>query len=245
LNDLGRLDEALTSLNKALELAPNNAWAWAVRGLLLGQAERLEEALNSFDEAVAHNPSHTWAWANRGVAQSKLERYKDALASFDKLTELDPKYAWAWAHRGWALDRLGRYEGALASFDKAAELDDQLVYARIASAEIRTALGRTKEAGAIVATLVATNLSTEASSYLVDCLDRLASGRHSAYSRSEWLRIWKEAAGDRDDYRVALRMLEKGILYLNTGDRAALLALPAEERSIVAPLVGWTESDEE
>lgn len=64
-------------------------------------------------------------------------------------------------------------------------------------------------------------------------------------SRWEWLRIWQEATAGSDEYRVPLRMLEKAILYLNTGDRAALLALPAEERSIVAPLVGWTESDDE
>jgi Flp pilus assembly protein TadD len=71
---LHRADEALASLDRALELEPNNADAWYQRGLILGMAHgrapgkaefmdgRHEQAVVAFDRVIALQPDHYDAW---------------------------------------------------------------------------------------------------------------------------------------------------------------------------------------
>ena len=123
LNRLKRYDEALESLDKALELDSNYAMAWANRGNVLRNLKRYDEALESYDRTLELDANYQLAWANRGSVLSNLKRYDEALASLDRALELDANYQWAWANRGYVLYKLERYDEALASLDRALELD--------------------------------------------------------------------------------------------------------------------------
>ena len=123
LGILGRTDEALVSLNKALEMDPDNAHAWYGKGLALGQGGRYSEALASLDKAVELDPVNEPAWFFRGLSLQELERYDDARLSYDKAIELNPNNAQTGMGQGWVLVKMGRWKEALVSFDKVIKLD--------------------------------------------------------------------------------------------------------------------------
>lgn len=123
LGILGRWNEALASLEKVIELEPDNEIAWADRGTALGYLERHNEALVSFEKAIELNPDDSLNWANRGAALLSLERYDEALESFEKAIKLDSNNVFAWHNRAKALSDLEYYEEALASYNKEIELN--------------------------------------------------------------------------------------------------------------------------
>jgi Flp pilus assembly protein TadD len=118
----GQYKEAISSIDKALELKPGNSEAWSNRGVALASLNRYEEAISSYDEALKLKPDFSQVWSSRGVALDSLNRYEEAIISYDKALELKPDNSEAWFNRGVALDSLNRYEEAITSYDKAVEL---------------------------------------------------------------------------------------------------------------------------
>jgi tetratricopeptide (TPR) repeat protein len=123
LHKLERYEEALASLEQALELDPNHAPDQKIRGGALNQLEPDDRVLASLDQAMKLDCINKIIWGMRGVVLTELERYEEALASLDKAIELDPNDASLWRIRGVVLPELERYEEALVSLNKAIELD--------------------------------------------------------------------------------------------------------------------------
>jgi tetratricopeptide (TPR) repeat protein len=146
LGALGRYEEALTSLKKAIELDPNYAIAWVWRVSMLVGLKRYEEALVSSNKAIELDPNNASAWGFQSLLLHELKRYEEALVSSDKVIELDSKYDWAWVNRGDVLDKLERYEEALASFHKAIELSPNHAWAWGERGEVLDKLKRYEEA---------------------------------------------------------------------------------------------------
>ena len=119
---LGRLPEALASLDRAVEAAPKYALAWSNRAAVLRALGRHADAVASADRALALNPKLAEAHANRGGAQNGLGRHEEALASSDRAIALRADLADAYVVRGLALVALARPEEALAAFDQALAL---------------------------------------------------------------------------------------------------------------------------
>jgi tetratricopeptide (TPR) repeat protein len=94
-----RFEEALTDLNKAINLDDQHAWAIAFRGETYRQTERFEEALADFDKAIALDDQYAWAIACRGETYRQMERFEEALADFDKAIALDKEEEWYWYGR--------------------------------------------------------------------------------------------------------------------------------------------------
>jgi tetratricopeptide (TPR) repeat protein len=56
LRNLGRLEEAIASYDKALEFKPDSYEAWYNRGYALGNLGRGEEAIASYEKALEIKP---------------------------------------------------------------------------------------------------------------------------------------------------------------------------------------------
>jgi adenylate cyclase len=125
-------DEALSYFQRAMELDPNYALAWAHAGNCYVQrkawrwadnpereakeAERLARKaldLDSNDPRVLVLGGFVWEY----IAGSPQE----ALPLFEKATELDPNYFFAWHRRGFACLRLGK--PAIPYFERALRLN--------------------------------------------------------------------------------------------------------------------------
>ncbi len=53
-----RFEEALECLDKAIEIEPNYAQAWANKGAVMQGLERYEEAIECFDKAIEITPNY-------------------------------------------------------------------------------------------------------------------------------------------------------------------------------------------
>lgn len=83
LNDLGRSREALTALDAALPLAPEDLRIRYERGVALFEMCHFDEARRSFAEVIERNPTDAWAQHQLGLV---LERLGDGVASERALT---------------------------------------------------------------------------------------------------------------------------------------------------------------
>ena len=73
--------------------------------------------------------------------------------------------------------------------------------------------------------------------------EAMRSASVSAERLGEWVRAWKEVAGEREDFRGALRIADAAVRYRAEEDERILLELPAEERKIVRQMLGLEDAD--
>ncbi len=88
---LGRQEEALPWLDKAIQEDPQNAMFYAHKALTLAQLGRHEEALDYFDRALVLNPNEAKFYSAKGVSLHKLGRTKEAKTYIEKGAKLRPK----------------------------------------------------------------------------------------------------------------------------------------------------------
>jgi tetratricopeptide (TPR) repeat protein len=143
---LQRYEEALTALEQAIRLDPNNALAYLGKGATLDDLKRYEEALAAFEQAIRLDPTDALAYLGKGTTLHDLKRYEEALAAYDQAIRLDPNYASAYYHKGNALRKLKRYEEALVAFEQAIRLDPNYTYAYISKGNALHNLKRYEEA---------------------------------------------------------------------------------------------------
>ncbi len=125
--------DAVTVVDGALALAPDNFPAHLVRSNALTNLNRLDEARISLEAAVDLQPDNPVAWETLGGLASRQRDFDRAIAAYDKVLELNPASWSAHAGRGDALARSGAAEAAVAAYERAAEADP----ARAGAAQFR------------------------------------------------------------------------------------------------------------
>ena len=121
---LGRYDEALRAIDKALDLNPHNEVAWLNKGNALTKMGRLIDALRCFNAAIRVNPTYEVAWNNKGNTLARLGHLEEALACYERALEIDPDYRGAWVNKGYVLTKLGRYDEATSCADRVLHLKE-------------------------------------------------------------------------------------------------------------------------
>ena len=129
LRDLGRLEEAITCYDKALEINPEFVEVWNNKGISLHMLGRLEEAVTCYDKALEINPEFAEVWNNKGLSLADLGRREEAIACYSKALEINPEVAGAWTNKGYSLNKLGRIKEAVTCYDKALEINPDDEYA--------------------------------------------------------------------------------------------------------------------
>jgi tetratricopeptide (TPR) repeat protein len=86
------LEEAVASYDRALQLKPDDYYAWNNRGVALRELGRLEETVASYDRALQLKPDDDYVWYKRGNALRDLGRLEEAVASYDRALQLKPDY---------------------------------------------------------------------------------------------------------------------------------------------------------
>lgn len=126
---IGKLEESLADLTRAVELEPASAWELSQRGQTLQALNRSEEALADFSRALELDPDAAEIYGTRGQTYYAMERYPDALADFTRSLELEPDDNWALCWRGRAHREQESYAAALADFTRALELEPKADWA--------------------------------------------------------------------------------------------------------------------
>lgn len=83
----GRLEQAKEKASKAVELAPNNAFAWNVKAAVLHASFEVSGAMAAYDKVLALNPKHVDARVARAALLIDLNRDSEARKDLDYLKE--------------------------------------------------------------------------------------------------------------------------------------------------------------
>ena len=104
----GRLEDAITYFQKAVQIKPDAAGSWNNLGLVLVELERPLDALNAFRAAAHHNPTMAAAVGNVGFILTRLGFYDQAERILAEALRLDPNLVESRHHRAYALMMLDR-----------------------------------------------------------------------------------------------------------------------------------------
>jgi tetratricopeptide (TPR) repeat protein len=118
--------EAMEAFDKAIEIDPNYASAYAGRAAIYNDWGKHPQALKESEQAVKIDPYLAWGFNTRGWAHIGLLNYQKAIEDLSKAIELAPKYAWPYCNRSWAYFMLKNYHQALVDANSAIELDPGL-----------------------------------------------------------------------------------------------------------------------
>ena len=117
-----KLEQAIASFSKAIELDPSYANAYCNRGVVYYCQGEYERAIIDYSEAIELDPRHVVTYNNRGVAYGNQGEHEKAIGDLTRAIEIKPDYADAYNNRGIAYKAKLMYDLAIADYDKAIEL---------------------------------------------------------------------------------------------------------------------------
>lgn len=91
LADLGRYDDALTTVNAGLVQFKNSTGMWNNKGYILFRMGRYNDAVDAYTQAVTIDPAYEKGWINKGDALVKAGRAGEAVDAYNKALSLDPE----------------------------------------------------------------------------------------------------------------------------------------------------------
>ena len=118
LLEKGEHVEALLNLNKALEIDPNYASAYYLRGNIKAQFDDRHGAMKDYNTALEKNPKLTEAFFERGNVKMKLQDYYGAIDDYTAAIALNENYVEAYYNRGKAKQYLLAYQDAINDCSK-------------------------------------------------------------------------------------------------------------------------------
>lgn len=113
---VGRVDDALTLLDRATALAPTNPNYELARGVALESQGRWDAAIASYRRVSERFPEAPEPHDNIGNVLMGCGRVEEAVASYRRAVAAKPDYPDAWSHLGVALKMKGDLNGAEKAF---------------------------------------------------------------------------------------------------------------------------------
>ena len=142
----GRGEIGIQFIEKATELAPDEATLFNNLGTGYTGLERLEEALSAFDRAIELAPNNAQAHNNIGAVLRPLGRLNEACLHYAKAVEITPKSGHIWANYANVLMDLDRVEEADAAAQTAVNLSPNYAVAHNNLGTVRQRRGQYSEA---------------------------------------------------------------------------------------------------
>jgi tetratricopeptide (TPR) repeat protein len=121
--EINENSSARDDLLKALELAPDCAWAWAYLTRCQTAMGDFSGAKKSIERAVALAPNCGWIWAWRGEQLRRSGDIAAASSAFDRAVRLSPDYELTYAWRGAVRRSLARSAEAVEDLSIALRLE--------------------------------------------------------------------------------------------------------------------------
>jgi len=115
-------DKAIEAYQKAIEINPNNAWAYNNMGLCFYHKKEYDKAIEAYQKAIELDPNYARAYNNMGLCFYHKKEYDKAIEAYQKAIELDPNYAKAYNNMGLCFYHKKEYDKAIKAYQKAIEL---------------------------------------------------------------------------------------------------------------------------
>lgn len=255
LGNLGRSEEALVAFEKSLNIDAGDAAAWNGKGAALANLGRIEEALAMFDQSLILKADDDIAWNNKGIALYNLGRFEESLAVFNRAIQMQPNQPELHIDLVKTLFALNRWKEGFAALRDALPLfiDASEDLANSTEHFIKQMLNSSLQEWSlrteVAIDIYETHNQTLVLGFaLVGSIPSLDSTLFSPDARRLWYETWQTQAGGRSEFVLPLRLLDVAVRYLNSGDTPdarILLELAAEERSLLKPLLGIKDAEED
>ena len=138
-------DKALSPLQHAMKMAPQDIAARLLVSATLMALDRAEDALGVLRDAQRHFPPRMDLHHNAGVILLHLGRPEEALEELERACALQPDSAGSHHDRGLALEVLNRHEEAIVAFERARSLAPDHLPTRLNLTEAYLAKGAQAE----------------------------------------------------------------------------------------------------
>jgi tetratricopeptide (TPR) repeat protein len=125
LGAVGRHEEAIGSVQRALECEPLSPVVNSYMGIVRGHAGQYDLAVRQLNQAIELDPHYYRPYFFLGRVLCDLDRHTEALASFQKALSLNPENLEALAFLGGAMASAGNRGGALEVLMKVKATEDR------------------------------------------------------------------------------------------------------------------------
>ncbi|MDB9419069.1 tetratricopeptide repeat-containing serine protease family protein [Microcystis aeruginosa CS-563/04] len=125
---LENYEQALSVINQAISLLPNNPNSYNEKSAVLHQLKRYDEGLAAINQAINLAPRAAW-YGNRGNIYINQQKYELALADYNKAILLNPNLAGAYNNRGNLYFAQQKYKLALADYEEAIKINSNFAEA--------------------------------------------------------------------------------------------------------------------
>jgi tetratricopeptide (TPR) repeat protein len=122
LRQIGKLEDALKSINIAIKLKPDSLKYLAEKGIILIALNRDKDAIKCLNEVVTKDPKEYNSFMNIGVALAKLGEDALALQYFEKALAIEPNYVLGLKNKIVVMKKLGLTDGLSESISKVLSL---------------------------------------------------------------------------------------------------------------------------
>jgi tetratricopeptide (TPR) repeat protein len=129
LLNLGKSEEAIAVIDKAIQLDPKNPQAWKEKALDSYVLGKYNESLAAYEMVIELEPEYApaWIWKGKGDALKALGRQSEADAAYARAEELNPLNSTIWAFKGQALTSMATFTGNESIYNESLEaLDNAL-----------------------------------------------------------------------------------------------------------------------
>jgi len=121
--ELGQIEPAIESYEKAIEIRPQ----WAVGFVMLGQIHSAQgnpdQAIENLKKAIAIEPECAEIHLNMGTALNAIGDYEKAIKSYKKAIKINPLNSNSYYNMAMALRDQGDLDGAIESYKRAIHID--------------------------------------------------------------------------------------------------------------------------
>ena len=113
---------ALLILEQVIQMHPNSAVAYDLKGMVLAHEEKYEEAIAAISQAVVLQPEFAIAWYNLGHIEQKIGHADQAKVYYDRAISLQNDLTKARFDRALLLKANGQREAAIKEYDEIIEM---------------------------------------------------------------------------------------------------------------------------
>jgi tetratricopeptide (TPR) repeat protein/S1-C subfamily serine protease len=117
--NMGDTQEAIEDLNTALNLQPDNPFAYRQQGIAMSQEGNYQGALATLNKAISLQPDNAYAYVDRGVIYAQMGNELAFLEDFNKALNLEPDSASIYSKRGLARYYIQDFKGAIEDYTTA------------------------------------------------------------------------------------------------------------------------------
>lgn len=140
LHSLGKYDEAMGHLEKALKLEPEKEdipYIYSYMGSCLKDQGKFQEAVEFLKTGLTYDEERSDIHNLLGVCNYKQDNFSQAITHFTRAVELNPSSAMDYANLGINYRRINDIDSAVEYFERALSLDPSIDFAKEQLAEIK------------------------------------------------------------------------------------------------------------